>query len=460
MAASRLDDGHGPEVKPWIRGGAVGLTDERGVNSVGTWTKRILAIIVGAAAAFFVGSRIYDVREESQTNVGVKKAVGGRILTVDLAQARKDLVREELLLTGSLKPKEQVDITPKVTGRVEKIHFHVGDLVKAGTLVAEIEDDELQQQVNRATASLGVARASLSQREAERDNARAELERARTLFDDRLLSKQDYDALKTSSAVINAQVDLAQAQKEQAEAELRELRIRLEQSSIYSPLTAYVSRRYVDEGAVVTVSTPILQLVNIATMVTHGNVPERSIGKLRVGNEAIVMVDAIPEHPFNGRVSRISPVLDAATRSALIEIDIPNPRSELKAEMFARIRLDLGTQREATLIPREGLVYRGQQPGVYVVDGDRPVFRPIETGLTRAEDVEVLANLEPGTTIVGRGATMITEGDRIKAADQSENVGPAAQKEEGGPGVQRSAQSREPQLAGEPNRTGATQNTR
>ncbi len=84
--------------------------------------------------------------------------------------------------------------------------------------------------------------------------------------------------------------------------------------------------------------------------------------------------------------------------------------------MFARIELALGTTREAILIPRAGLVYRGQQPGVYTVEGDRPTIRAIETGLTREDQVEVLANLEPGVKIVARGATMLREGDRIRVA--------------------------------------------
>ena len=171
-----------------------------------------------------------------------------------------------------------------------------------------------------------------------------------------------------------------------------------------------------DEGALISPSTPIVRIVNLATMVTRGNVPERNVGRLSIGNEATVRVDAIPDRAFTGRVARIAPVLDAATRSALIEIDIPNPQGGLKAEMFARIELDLGTTREAILIPRAGLVYRGQQPGVYTVEGDRPTFRAIETGLTREDQVEVLANLEPGVKIVARGATMLREGDRIRVA--------------------------------------------
>ncbi|MCY4535149.1 MAG: efflux RND transporter periplasmic adaptor subunit, partial [Bryobacterales bacterium] len=252
-------------------------------------------------------------------------------------------------------------------------------------------------------------------RKAELANSKADLDRAKLLFDEDLLSPQEYQQSQTSLEVLEAQVQLAEAQLEQSTAELSELRIRLEQAKIYAPMSGLVSARYVDPGALVAPGNSIIQIVNLATMVTRGNVPERNIDKLAVGSEAAVYVDAIPGQQFEGRVARIAPVLDAATRSAIIEIDIRNPDSVLKAEMFARITLDLGSTREATLIPRDGLVYRGQQPGVYIVpdEQDRPVFRVIETGLTREGQIEVLANLDPGTRIVGRGATMLRDGDRI-----------------------------------------------
>ncbi len=407
------------------------------------WTKRILAIVIGGGLVVLAGSRIYDLQQEkSQEKTAKKKKGGARVVSVDFSESETGYIREELILTGALKPKEQVDITPKATGRVEKIHVQVGDAIRTGQLVAELEDDELLQQVNRAEASIGVTRASLAQRRAERDNAQAELDRADSLFQEGLLSKQDLEALKTGLAVVNAQVALSQAQQEQAEAELKELKIRLAQSKIYSPLNGLVATRYVDEGALVSASTPILRVVNLSTMKSQGNVPERNIDKLRVGNETVVTVDAMPDREFRGRVARIAPVLDAATRSALIEIDIPNPAGHLKAEMFARIRLDTGTTREATVIPRDGLVYRGQQPGVYVVEGDLPVFRPIETGLTRADLVEVLANLEPGVTIVGRGATMIRDGDRVRESGAGGGSPKAVTKKaDGNPEAQRSAQN-------------------
>lgn len=387
------------------------------------WIKRILAIAIGLGLVYLVGSKVYEANR--QAAAPAKKKAGGRMVNVDLASVRVGEVREELLLTGALKPKEVVDVNAKATGRVEKIHFLVGDLVREGQLIAELEDDELLQQVKRSEASIEVSQAGVAQRKAELANTKANLERARQLFEEELLSPQEYQQQQTSLEVVNAQVSLAEAQSAQAQASLNELKIRLEQTRIYAPMTGVVAERRVDPGALVNPNNPIVRIVNLSTMVTQGNVPERNIGKLRVGNQTKVEVDAIPGKAFSGRVARIAPVLDAATRSALIEIDIRNPELILKAEMFARITLDLGSMREATLIPRDGLVYRGRQPGVYVVEGegDRPVFRAIETGMTREDQVEVLANLDPGTRIVGRGATMLRDGDRIATGGPGQKGG-------------------------------------
>ena len=389
--------------------------------------KRILAVLCGIALVYLVGSRVYEA--DQAANAPAKKKAVGRVINVDVTEARIGPIREELLLTGSLKPKETVDINPKITGRIEKINFLVGDWVRQGAVVAEIEADELEQQVRRSEASFSVSEANIAARQAELARAEADLGRAKLLFDEDLLSPQEYQQSRTSLEVLEAQVQLGKAQLEQATAELTELRIRLAQARIYAPMSGLVSARYVDPGALVAPGNPIIQLVNLSTMVTRGNVPERNIDRLAVGSRASVQVDAIPGQEFEGRVARIAPVLDAATRSAVIEIDIRNPGAVLKAEMFARITLDLGSTREATLIPRDGLVYRGQQPGVYVVpaEQDRPVFRVIETGLTHEGQIEVLANLDAGTRIVGRGATMLRDGDRI-------STGP------GGPGGGRSGQ--------------------
>jgi len=404
----------------------------------------VLAALLVAGGAYFYKQSAADAAGGRDGPPGARgRGPRVRTITVRPVRAEKGEIRERLLLTGSLKPKEQVDVTPKSTGRVERIHVHVGDRVRVGDLLAELERDELEQQVRRAEAAIEVTRASLAQRRAELANAEAVLERAEKLRADGLIAPQDYEMQRTQAAVVRSQVKLSEAQVRQAEAELRELKIRLEQTRIYAPIHGQVAARYVDVGALVSPNTPVVKIVNLSTLITSANVPERDVGKLRVGNRALVRVDAFGDREFTGRVARIAPVLDAATRSANIEIEIPNPGGLLKAEMFARVELDLGTTREAVLIPREALVYRGAQAGVYLIKGDRPEFQPIETGLTQGGKVEVLANLQPGTEIVGQGSAMLSEGDRIRIAGRG-RPGRAGGPRGAGRGSERAARPAEP----------------
>lgn len=377
--------------------------------------KRVLLAVVLAGLVALAGYHIRQGYEEKATTK--KKGPAVRVVSVGAGTARVGQVKEEIVLTGALKPKEQVDITAKTTGRVTRIHVYVGDQVRTGQLLAEMEDDELKQQVNRAIAARSVAIASHAQREAELKNSQADLDRAQTLFREGLIPRQDLEARQTAYQVMQAQVQLAQAQQKQAEAELNELRIRLEQTKVYAPLSGLVARRFVDEGAMVGPAVPILSLMNLSVMIVAANVPEREVAKLRVGNTTTMRVDAFGDRVFKGVVARVAPVLDAATRTATVEVEVANPDGGLKAEMFARITLDLASTRPTVLIPRDALVYRGTQPGVFVLQGDRPLFRPIETGLATGEDVEVLSNLNPGTEIVTRGASMLAEGDRIRVGD-------------------------------------------
>ncbi|MDZ7637795.1 MAG: efflux RND transporter periplasmic adaptor subunit [Bryobacterales bacterium] len=402
--------------------------------------KTILAIVVlaGAAVGFYLYQQGNQATPGKAGAAGKAKMAGAaamRIVTVETAESRMGRIKERLALTGALKPKEQVNVTPKTAGRVVRILVNVGDTVRKDTLIAELEDDELQQQVNRAKASINVAAASLSQREAEAANARLNLERAETLLKDGLIPRQQFEAEKTNVQVLAAQVELARAQQKQAEAELRELHIRLDQTKIYSPINGQVSMRNVDMGALVGPSTPIVQIVNINTLVTFTSVPETEVAKMRVGSEATIRVDAMADRPFYGKVARISPVLDPSTRAATVEIEIPNPGMQLRAEMFVRVEMNLESIRDAVLVPRESLVYRGDSSGVYVVDRGQQTFRFIETGLTQEDSVEVLSNLQPGTVVVAKGASMLREGDTMKIV-----AGPGAGEGEGRRGTRADAE--------------------
>src|SRR5581483_836267 len=210
---------------------------------------------------------------------------------VEAGTVTKGMITEQLWLVGSLKPKSQVEVLPKVTGKLQRILVDVGDMVREGQLIAELEGDELEQQVLRAEAALAVAEATLAQRNAELENARADGERAAQLAAEGLMSVQARQTAETRTRVVEAQLKTAEAQMRQAQADLAELKIRQQQTKITSPLTGWVGKRYVDPGALLGPNTPIVSVLQLSSLITEVRVPEQSLSKLRPGNRAVIYID-------------------------------------------------------------------------------------------------------------------------------------------------------------------------
>ncbi len=345
-------------------------------------------------------------------------AGGGRAQAVQTSVVASGKVSEKIMLTGSLKAKEQVDVTPKIPGRITKLTVDVGQQVKRGALIATIEDDEIQQQLERSKASLAVVDASIAQRDAELNNAKSDLDRRSKLVSEGLLPRSELDTLDTRVRVAQAQLELTRAQRRQSEAEQRELTIRQSQTRVYAPLTGVVARRQLGLGAMASGNTPIVTIVSENPMVIEAKTSERDIARIRRGAAVKVTIDSLPGQNFSGRVLRIAPQLDAQTRNGMVEIEIPNRNGALKGEMFARAELNLGSERNTILLPRDALVYRGEQPGVYMIEADAAKFFPVETGLTQDDKVEVINGLKVGDLVITRGSNLIKDGDRVRVQEQ------------------------------------------
>lgn len=354
---------------------------------------------------------------------------GARVQTVQTDVISTGQIGEKISLTGSLRAKEQVDVSPKIAGRVVSILVDTGHPVTRGAMIAQIEDDEIRQQVERSKAAIAVVEATIAQREAELGNARAELERKKQLVEAGVLSRIELDTLEMRHRVATSQLELARAQKRQSEAERRELDIRQSQTRIYSPITGLVAKRHAHPGAMINSGTPIVTVVSVSPMVIEAKASERDIARIKRGIPAPVTIDSMPGQRFTGRVMRISPLLDAQTRNGIVEIEIPNRDGALKGEMFARVELDLGGSRETTLLPRDALVYRGDQPGVYVIESEKAKFIALETGLTQEDKVELISGLKVGDTIITRGSNLIKDGDRVRIMDKGQQGRPDAQQQ-------------------------------
>ena len=384
-----------------------------------------LVLVAAGAAAVLVYQQLVPTRPADEPRSGGAPGRGAFLaqpLLVDTTGVTRADVAEELQIVGNLVGAARVEVAPKLNGRLDWLDVRLGDQVRRGREIARIEDDELQQQVSQAQASFEVARATVRQREADLSLAKTTRERAQSLFDRALVSGQEIDDAEAVHQAAIAQLDLARAQFDQANAFLQELQINLANTVIVSPVNGFIGHRYLDPGAYVTPSTAVVSVVDVSLVRLVANLVERDLRLVSEGVQARIEVDAFPAETFMGHVARIAPVLDPATRTAQIEIEVPNADFRLKPGMYARVRLSVGTSHDVVVVPREAVIARASARGVFrvAVASEPPTveFITLVIGLEDQTYVEVVKGVSEGDVIVTTGAAGLQHGDPVALAGE------------------------------------------
>lgn len=336
-------------------------------------------------------------------------------MRVDTALVEPREFQTNLEILGELRARASVSVNSRVSGLLESVLVERGDVVRRGQLLAEIDDSDLQERMRRSEAGIVVARAAVRREEATMQNLQLLFDRYQNLHEEALVSTQELEDVESRFRAAEAEHQLAQAQVDQAEAELNELRIQQGQTQIVSPLDGFVGERYLDPGALVSSTTPIVSVLDVGRLKTIVPVPERVLPQIRPGLSAIVTVDAYPDRQYLGDITRVSPFLEAETRTADVEIEVDNSQGILKPGMFARVQIEATVSRTSLSIPRAALLTRGDQKGVYLLsEEDTTIYRPVEIGRINGQVVEVIDGLSEGTRIVSTGAQNLNEGDKVR----------------------------------------------
>lgn len=395
-------------------------------------------LIAGAAATYYYTTRTGPAAATpaagAPAGVGRGGAPGGMgrgsgrpALTVDTAAATRGEIIEYITVVGNLVGQSTVDVVPRVAGRIDSITARLGDRVTRGQQIAKIEDRELQQQVKQAEQSLEVNRATVKQRESDLSLRKTTLARQQELLAKGLQTRQVVEDAEAGYNSAVAAVDLAKAQLAQTEARIDELKITLSNTTIVSPVDGFVGRRNLDQGAFAGANTVILQVVDIGTVRMVSNLVEKDFKRITQGVQALVEVDAFPGEQFAGVVSRVAPVFDAATRTASMEIEVPNPGYRLKPGMYARVRLTAQRKADALTVPRTAVVDSEGRRGVFLPDGQTAKFQPVQTGLQDNDRVEIVEGLTDGQRVVTTGALALRDGDRITPMNMPGGAAPGRQ---------------------------------
>jgi RND family efflux transporter MFP subunit len=418
--------------------------------------RRTIVIVIVAVVALG-GVVLYNRSGDAAADAGAAGgAAGGRggrgvgrpPMPVEFAAVKRGPVSEQILVVGNLIGAATVEVVPRVNGRLQAVSVKLGDPVRQGQIIARVEDLEIREQVRQAEATFQVGQASIRQREADLTLAKNNLDRSKNLYERQLLPQQTFDDVDARYQAAVAQRDRARAQFEASKARLEELKITLSNTQIVAPVDGFVGKRYLDPGAFASTNAPVASIVDIRTVRMVANLVERDTRRVPTGTPAQVEVDAYPGETFQGRVSRVAPVFDPATRTAEIEIEVNNAGFRLKPGMYSRVNLTIDTRKDAITIPRNALVDLGGKIGVFIAEtapapegtrggggGSAPAaaamtakFLPVEVGIRDGEHIEITSGLQDGARVITTGASALKDGDRIVTAtnERGRGAGPGA----------------------------------
>ena len=435
------------------------MKDPEPLNPLSTRPKGKWKWLFLGAIILLAGLVLYKAWGFTQKKSGTQRAVRLEI-PVQITPAVSKPLTYSIKVTGDIMPLMQVDLFPKVSGYLERMDAHIGDIMKQGQVIAQIERTDYIHKVREIEAKVAQVRAQLSEletgtrteelRQAEEavrqaqsrfENAKLQRDRIEALYKREVISKKERDVTDMEYTVAEAQLASSQQQfkllqlgarqevREASQAKLKEMEAILEQernhlkdTRVVAPFQGEISRKYVDAGAFVSPSspsTPLVSLVHTETLKIVANVLEKDIALLKAGMKAKIRVESYPEKVFEGRVEKINSSLDLSTRTLQAEIYIMNKDRTLKPGMFANVEVVLLEKPQTLVIPKEAVVEAGNEMSVYVVEGKQATRKPITVGYEQDRMVEVLKGLNAGDQVIIKGQQLIKDGSAIRVVEGS-----------------------------------------
>jgi multidrug efflux pump subunit AcrA (membrane-fusion protein) len=356
-----------------------------------------------------------------------------------------------------ISPALEVNVTPKVGGRVVSVRAEVGRRVAKGAVLLELDAADYDAQYRQAKAALGTARAGFErtsdsgqeqqvlqaqaaadQAEVAYDDVKSLYEKTRRLFDSGAVSKQQLDdvearyksagiqveAAKSSLAIVKGKAggqanDIASGQVDSASAQADLARSQLDATVIRSPIAGRVSYRGVEAGEMIGSSTLAFVVIDDSSVMAEAGLSERQVGLVRPGMTLQVVIPALGTKGFAGRVDSVSPAADQRSLLYAVKVRLPNADGAIKGGMIARLRVPLESKRGAILAPEQAIFSENGGDYAFVAvesgtpGGYKAAKRLLKLGEADGESVEILAGLAPGELVVSEGKEFIAEGDAV-----------------------------------------------
>ncbi|MCL5006395.1 MAG: efflux RND transporter periplasmic adaptor subunit [Acidobacteria bacterium] len=373
------------------------------------------------------------------------------VVTVEAVHVVRSEIRQQVITQAVLYPLHQATIVPKISAPVQKFYVNRGDSVRAGQLLAVLENSDLAAAVaetkgayEQAEANYETTAANLPEQiqkaEAAEKSAKASFKAARTLYES---SKKLYQQGALAGKQLNqAEVGLIQwqTQLQTAEQQLEKLRsvgkkallkaaqgqlaaakgryeaalAQLAYSEIRSPIGGVVTDRPLYEGEMATSGTPLMTVMNLSWVVARAHIPATEAAMLKVGDPAEISVPEDESKPVPGKVTVVSPALDPSSTTVQVWVQAANPKDELKPGLTTSVTITAKSVPDALVIPRSALVVNSGETYVMVIGpGDHAHQTKVQTGIEQDGKVQIVSGLKAGELIVGQGAYGLPDDTKV-----------------------------------------------
>ena len=381
--------------------------------------KRVGLTLGFAAIAITAGAFFYW-----QHSGGTGGAQSGttRTQVVAVARVSREDLAETLTMAAEFRPYQQAALHAKIAGFLQSISVDVGDHVREGQAIAQLDVPELKNDLEKALAAHRASEQEVLRGEANYNEAYLASQRLQDVAKQnaKLVAQQELDAVQTKEASAAGSLDAAKQRIQECQAEVSKVRSMIAYTTITAPFDGVITKRYVDTGALVpagtssSAQTPVVDIAEDKRLRLIFPVPESAVSLVKVDAPVRITVGSLGV-TIEGKVSRFSGKVDRATRTMSTEVAIDNSDGRLKPGMYASVALVVRESKSAIAVPVQSITV-GEKPSVLVVSKSGTVEeRRVKLGLQTPEKTEVLSGLEPGEMVIVGSRSGIQPGQKVTA---------------------------------------------
>lgn len=313
--------------------------------------------------------------------------------------------------SGTVRARNIATVSSRMMGEVTAINVKEGDTIKAGQTLLIVDDRDVNERIKAAEAGYKEALKGLEMAKQNRALVDITYKRYKRLHDEKAISQQELDQIETQKKVSDLEYERAEETVNRAKAALSEARVYHGYTRVTAPFSGVITEKRIERGSMAVPGSPLLTIEDTSSYQIVVNVDERFSGLINKGMPALILIDSLGLE-IKGTISEVVPSVDPMSRTFIVKIDIKAP--QLKSGLYGKVRIPTG-KRETMIIPLRAVVEKGQLTGVYAVNREGIIsFRPIRTGKTLGDNIEVLSGLNPGERIVTDGISRVIDGGVIR----------------------------------------------